>query len=143
LIIFTASDTLSHFPSPFSVCHFCFHVLLPYTILTDSTYEAKHMILSLWDCCSLTGFSQSVMYRKASRKLTIYLSVAWLPKLVLFFKKKSIKHKMFNIPSHKGNENQNNIKIPSHCSQNGCHQKNKNKCWQGWGGYPNILLMIM
>jgi hypothetical protein len=32
---------------------------------------------------------------------------------------------MFNILSHKGNANEDNTEIPSHPSQNGCHQGNK------------------
>jgi hypothetical protein len=32
---------------------------------------------------------------------------------------------MFNILSHKGNANQNDTEIPSHPSQNGCHQESK------------------
>jgi hypothetical protein len=32
---------------------------------------------------------------------------------------------MFNILSHEGNVNQNHTKIPSHLSQNGNHQENK------------------
>jgi hypothetical protein len=33
--------------------------------------------------------------------------------------------KMFNIFSNQGNANQNYIEIPSHPSQNSCHQENK------------------
>jgi hypothetical protein len=33
--------------------------------------------------------------------------------------------KIFNIFSHQGNANPNDIEIPSHSSQNGCHQGNK------------------
>jgi hypothetical protein len=38
--------------------------------------------------------------------------------------------KMFNVPSHKGNANQNDIETPSHPGQNGNHEENK--CWRGW-----------
>jgi hypothetical protein len=32
---------------------------------------------------------------------------------------------MVTIPSHKGNTNQNDIEISSHCNQKGYHQENK------------------
>jgi hypothetical protein len=43
--------------------------------------------------------------------------------------------KMFNILTHKGNANQNNIEIPSHPCQNGYHEENKQqqKLARMWG----------
>jgi hypothetical protein len=32
---------------------------------------------------------------------------------------------MLSIPCHKGNGNQNHIKIPPHSCENGCHQEHK------------------
>jgi hypothetical protein len=42
---------------------------------------------------------------------------------------------MFNILTHKGNANQNDIEIPSHPSQNGYQQENEQQqmlvgCWE-------------
>jgi hypothetical protein len=41
------------------------------------------------------------------------------------YTKWSIKHEMFNIPSHEGQADQNIIKIPSYPSQNDYQQENK------------------
>jgi hypothetical protein len=48
---------------------------------------------------------------------------------------------MINIPSHKGNANQNHTEILSHSSQNGSHPNNNNKCWQGWQGGGGVNLI--
>jgi hypothetical protein len=40
---------------------------------------------------------------------------------------KKIHEEMLNIPGHTGNANQNYIEIPPHPSQNGYHQKHKQK----------------
>jgi hypothetical protein len=36
---------------------------------------------------------------------------------------------MLNIPGHKGNANQNHIKILVHSYKNGDYQEHNNKCW--------------
>jgi hypothetical protein len=41
---------------------------------------------------------------------------------------------MLNILTHKGNVNQNDIKIPSHPNQNDNHQENKQQMQEEWGG---------
>jgi hypothetical protein len=41
--------------------------------------------------------------------------------------------KTFSTFSHQRNENQNYTEIPSHSSQNGCHQENKQEMLQGCG----------
>ena len=38
---------------------------------------------------------------------------------------------MFNITNHQGNVKQNYNEISSHTCQDGYHQKEHNKCWQG------------
>jgi hypothetical protein len=57
--------------------------------------------------------------------------------------------KVFNIFSHQGNVNQNDTEIPSHPSQNGYHQENKQPqiLARTWCGVvrrnPNTLLVGM
>jgi hypothetical protein len=46
---------------------------------------------------------------------------------------------MYNI-SHKGNKNQNVIEIPSHPSQNGNHQDNKQQIWIGFSKSIKVTL---
>jgi hypothetical protein len=40
---------------------------------------------------------------------------------------KKTQEEMFSIPGHKGNTNQNHVKIPLHPCYNGCHQEHNNK----------------
>jgi hypothetical protein len=51
---------------------------------------------------------------------------------------------IFNILSHKGNANQNDTEIPSHTSQNGYHQENKQQQMlvRMWGELNSCTLLF-
>jgi hypothetical protein len=50
---------------------------------------------------------------------------------------------MFNILSHKGNASQNDIGIPSHPNQNGCHHDNKQQMVARMQGNRNLYILLV
>jgi hypothetical protein len=51
--------------------------------------------------------------------------------------------KMLSVPGHKGNINQNHVKIPSYSCYNGYIIKNtNNKCWRGYGGKEPLHTVV-
>jgi hypothetical protein len=51
---------------------------------------------------------------------------------------------MLSIPGHKGNVNQNNVKIPPHSCSNSYHQEHQQqKCWRGYGEKHNPRTLLV
>jgi hypothetical protein len=57
---------------------------------------------------------------------------------------KKTEKEMLSIPGHKGNVNQNNVKIPPHSCSNSYHQEHQQqKCWRGYGEKHNPRTLLV